>query len=332
MLDALADAPRLVVDAHLKPVAGTTIQPTGFPDLGAATFERPVQAPSPLVESVPSLRVESVPSLLVESVQSMANHLEATAWDRAAARPVDVLRSLPYVEVVNSDGAFLTSSRLEPHRLAAAYIRDGSHNGTGGAEWIADKLGSRPRVPLDWRRIYRAVYDLDPMCLVHGVFFSDRRWHGTPKVRRALSAVIEAHHVSPVVSGGLKRDDVQITRAEGRGANEGYGFIPFGRTEYVARTIMLTAVIDLQQIRGYGLPAPATELLTLAALWELATLLEGPLRLRTACDLEVVDVAVRRPRTGFRLPAASEIAAAIGALDGGFEHGGAYQVIWPARR
>lgn len=316
MLDSLADAPRLVVDAQLEPVAGTTIQPTGFPDLGAATFERPGHAPS----------------LLVESVQSMANHLEATAWDRSAACPVDVLKSLPYVEVVAPDGAFLTSSRLEPHRLAAAYIRDGSHDGTSGAEWIADKLGCRPRVPLDWPRIYRAVYDLDPMCLVHGVFFSDRRWHGTPRVRRALSAVIEAHDISPVVSGGLKRDDVQITRAEGRGANEGYGFIPFGRTEYVAGTIVLSAVVDLQQIRGYGLPDAATDLLTIAALWELATLLEGPLRLRTACDLEVVDVTVRRPRNGFQMPAASDLAGAIGALDGGFEDARSRQVIWPARR
>jgi CRISPR-associated protein Csb1 len=316
MLDALANAPRLVVDAHLEPVAGTVFQPTGFPDLGAATFERP----------------GGPPSLLVESVQSMANHLEAVAWDRAAHQPVATMAGLPYVEVVDPDGDFLTSSRLEPHRLAAAYVRDGRHGDNGGAEWIGGLLGTTPGAPLDWVRIYRTVYDLDPMCLVHGVFFSDRRWHGTPRVRRALTAVIEAHDVSPVVSGGLKRDDVQITRGEGGGAREGYGFVPFGRTEYTARDIVLSAVIDLTQLRGYGLGAPATELLTLAALWELVALVEQPLRLRTACDLEVTSIDVRRPVRGFDLPKLAEIDDAIRRVDGGFEQSEPRRLTWSPRR
>lgn len=316
MLDALAAAPRLVIDVTLAPIAGSIFQPTGFPDLGAATFQRPGDRPS----------------LLVESVQSMTNHLEAKGWDDAARQPHEALAALPYVEVVDPDGAFLTSSRLEPHRLAAAYVRSADHDGQRGLEWIAGRLGTTAGRPLDWRAIYSAVYQLDPLCLLHGVFFSDRGWHGTPRIRRAVTAVIEAHGVSPVVSGGLKRDDVQIRAGEG-GAQEGYGFVPFARTEYTAEEIVLTAVVDLEQIRGYGLPEPATELLSTVALWELSRLLEGSLRLRTACDLETVDVRVRKPGDGLRLPGAAELAERIAALDGGFEREGARQVVWqPARR
>ena len=147
---------------------------------------------------------------------------------------------------------------------------------------------------------------------MHGVFFSDKGFHGNPKVRRALSAVIEAHDVVPVVSGGLKRDDVQFTSAEGHGAEEGYGFVPFGRTEYTAHDIVLSASLDLTQLRGYGLDPAATRLLTLIAVWELRALLDGPLRLRTACDLEFESVTVRRP-DAFELPDRSELEQAIAA-------------------
>jgi CRISPR-associated protein Csb1 len=263
----------------------------------------------------------------------MANHFEALGWDGPQQQPVALLADLPYVEVTDPGGSFLTSSRREAHRLAAAYVRNGTIDGQSGAEWLAGQLGTTPGKPLDWCGIYRAIYALDPLCLVHGVFFSDRRWHGTPRIQRALTAVIEAHDVSPVISGGLKRDDVQIKSSEGMRADDGYGFIPFGRTEYVAGEIVLTAVLDLEQIRGYGLDARATELLTLVALWELSALLAGSLRLRTACDLEVQEIAVRKPARGFRLPAPRQLAAAIAKLTPrAFERRGAQRVVWEPKQ
>ena len=39
--DTLKAAPRLLIEARLKPIAGTRFQPTGFPDLGAATYRLP---------------------------------------------------------------------------------------------------------------------------------------------------------------------------------------------------------------------------------------------------------------------------------------------------
>lgn len=300
VLDELADAHRLIVDADLEPVVGSTFQPTGFPNLGAATFERP----------------GSPPMLLVESVQSMVNHLEAVGWDAPARRPAPELAGLPYVEVRHADDdAFLTSSRQEPHRLSAPYVREAhTQDGEPGVDWLIGRLGLTEGRPLDHAAVNRAVWELDPLCLVHGVFFSDPKFSasGNPKLRRAVTAVVEAEDAREAVSGGVKRDDVvfKADQKSGRGASEGYGFVPFGRTEFSAARIRLTAAVDLEQIRGYGLDADATRLLSAIALWELASLLERPLRLRTRCDLEVATVRVRRPH-GVELPPAPELAAEV---------------------
>ena len=316
MIDALGDATRLVIDARLRPVIGSTFQPTGFANLGAAEFQRPGQPPS----------------LLVESVQSMTNHFEALGFDDATRRPIGLFEQLPWIGIRSAaSGEHLTSSREEPHRLAAAYVRNADIEGESGLGWLVHRLGLRPRMPLDWRSIYATVFQLDPFCLLHGVFFSDKGFHGNPKVRRALSAVIEAHDVVPVVSGGLKRDDVQFTSAKGQGAEEGYGFVPFGRTEYTANEIVLSASLDLTQLRGYGLVPAATHLLTLLALWQLRALLDGPLRLRTACDLEIQDISVRRP-DGYALPGRVELEEAIAAIEISFDHPGERSATWPAAK
>lgn len=313
MIEQLATAPRLVVEAVLEPVASATFQPTGFPDLGAAQFERPGGSTT----------------VLVESVQSMTNHFEALGWPQGAQAPIEPLLRLPYLEVAHAgDGGFLTSSRLEPHRIAASYVRDAAIDDTTGAEWIAARLGLVKGRPLDWARIYRAVFDLDPLCLVHGVFFSAKTvWPGNPKVRRALAAVVEADGAVPAISGGLKRDDVQFSPGKEHGAEEGYGFVPFGRTEYTAETIRLRAALDLHQLRGYGLGEGEVRLLTLLALWELAALLEQPFRPRTACDLDMREVRVLRP-DGFALPAASTLLDAIAQTDVAFERDGARRLAW----
>jgi len=318
MIDALGNATRLVVDARLRPVIGSTFQPTGFANLGAAEFQRPGRPPS----------------LLVESVQSMTNHFEALGFDGARRRPIALLEQMPWIAVRGTEsGEHLTSSREEPHRLAAAYVRNADIEGETGLVWLVKRLGLRPRMPLDWRSIYATVYQLDPLCLLHGVFFSDKGFHGNPKVRRALSSVIEAHDVVPVVSGGLKRDDVQFTsdKEHGQGAEEGYGFVPFGRTEYTAKEIVLSASLDLTQLRGYGLDPGATRLLTLVAMWELRALLDGPLRLRTACDLEVEDIAVRRP-DGYDLPGRVELEEAITATEIAFDQPAERQATWPTAK
>lgn len=320
MIKGLEDEPRVVLTAQLEPVVGSAFQPTGFPDLGAAEFERP-------------MRDDGVQSaVLVESVQSLANHFESIGWDSTEDRPTNTLSRLPYVEVRDRENRFLTSSRLEPHRLAGAYIKKATLDDNGGktaGDWMIERLGVQKGVPLDWQAIYAAIFQLDPLCLIHGVFFSDPDWkdYGNPKVRRAITAVIEAHDTRPVVSGGVKRDDVNPTVGEKRTSKEGFGFVPFGRTEYTAAMIELGVSIDLEQIRGYGLGAEKTDLLAAIALWEAQTLLDSPIRLRTACDLETRAVTVRRP-DGWTLPTTTSLAQEIDGAKVKFEDDIPYKTLY----
>ncbi|WP_201789144.1 type I-U CRISPR-associated protein Cas7 [Scytonema hofmannii] len=58
----LQNESRLLIEAELIPLQGTRFQPTGFPDLDAATYTLPGK--------------EKTEMLLVESAQSVANRLE----------------------------------------------------------------------------------------------------------------------------------------------------------------------------------------------------------------------------------------------------------------
>ena len=113
------NAYRTVLEADLAPLAGVAVPAHRLSRPGAAEFELPATAAS---------------ALLVESAQSMANWLEGTTWDGARADQVAELGALPYVRVVSPDGDFLSSSRLEAHRLASAYVMDGKIDGVEGRE------------------------------------------------------------------------------------------------------------------------------------------------------------------------------------------------------
>ena len=90
---------RLLFNVPVEPIQGTRFQPTGFPDLGAATYQ-----------------AGNVDCLLVESAQSMANRLELQIWDEGKQELKDAFKGLPYIRVTK-DGNFLTSSIVEAHRI-----------------------------------------------------------------------------------------------------------------------------------------------------------------------------------------------------------------------
>jgi len=299
---------RTVIEVGLKPLAGSLFQPTGFPDLGPAEF--------------------GDGNLLVESAQSMANWLEGTTWDPARSEPAAGLAALPYVRIVSPDGAYLTSSRVEAHRLACAYIMDGTIGGTGGPkgrEWLPEQLGLVKGRPLDNRAVARACFRLDPLSLVHGVFFAQKTWPWQPRVARALTSFIEASGIQSAISGGVKRDSVLN---EGKGfTDQGYGSIPHHRVEYTAKEITAYFAVDHAQLRSYGLSEPAVALLQALADFEIATLLDRGLRLRTRCDL--VPDEVRRGE----IPDAAEAAQRIAkfAADCEEELGQVTTVTWSER-
>lgn len=280
--------PRLRFTARLEPALGSAFQPTGFPDIGAAKFE---------TQDDQGVRHDN---LLVESAQSMANRLEAVAWDAGAQEPAELIAALAYVRVVRagSPEEFLTSSRLEAHRLASAFVRDSTLDGKLMLGVIGERLGLAKDTPLNYPHMARAVLQLDPFALIHGVFFSHKEWLGQPKFPRAVSSVIEAYDVKPLMSGGRKADVVrhQLDKdEEGGGTSEGYGSIPFHRIEWTAREISAKFSVDVELLRSYGLGDEMTELLTALALWEIRGFLTSGLRLRTACDLEVIETPKELP-------------------------------------
>lgn len=313
-------ANREMFDVPLRPAAGSRFQPTGFPDLGAATFRRPVG------------ETDWEDCLLVESAQSMANHLEAAGWDSGLQQPTPALAGLPYVRVVSTDGRYLSSSRTEAHRLAGAFVKDATLDGAEMKPVIRERLGLRDDTPLAPRDIAAAIFALDPLCLVHGVFFAEKAgvWPGQPKVARALTAFVEAHDVKQAVSGGVKRDEVRhsVAEKEEGAAAEGYGFVPFHRIEWVAREIIASFSLDLDQIASYGLDHPASELLVAVARYEIRALLEGGFRPRTACDLVAVDPGA----LDAILPGLADLGAEVSRLASQCSDqlgvGGPLEVVW----
>ena len=112
-----------------------------------------------------------------------------------------------------------------------------------------------------------------------------------------MSSFIEARGVRVAQSGGVKNDRVNPSGD----AAKGFGNVPFARTEYTASSIGAFFNLDLRQIRSFGLPDEASDLLVLLALYKFRKLLSDGLRLRTACDFAVESVRATTPE-GWELP------------------------------
>jgi CRISPR-associated protein Csb1 len=336
---ALEDKPRILIEAALKPVAGTRIQPTGFPDLGPAVYDAPDGDGG------------TVATLLVESAQSMANRLEAVCWDESTDGIVTELKGLPFVKVRLAglgNGSDATNSLLEFHRLNSPYIMNGvTEDGTTFADVLRPELGlvavAAPtrRTPsrrastlepvtegagdggdkerddvagvVNLRRLAAVCFKYDPNSLVHGVFLE--KIAGRLRHPRALSAFIEASGISRADSGGVKFDRaLPKPKVAGVDAKGGYGNVPFHRTEFTARSISAFFSLDLAQIRGYGLGDDPRKLLVTLSLWKVRRFLDSNMRLRSACELELVDAAINccykdadRKDQSFALPSADEL-------------------------
>lgn len=294
-LSSVDAASRLLFAVPLAPLQGQRFQPTGFPGLGAAAF-----------------RSAAGDCLLVESAQSMANRLELTVWDEVKQNLREELSGLSHVRVTRSDGSFLTDTVLEAHRLNSPYLLEDSSRKFFNE--LKASLGGLETGPVDRRKLAQTLFDYDVGSLLHGVFLAKKDLAGGRlRVARALSAFIEADGVRIAASGGVKNDHVNPSGD----AKSGFGNVPFARDEFTAERITLYANIDLAQIRGYGLGDSAVLLLQLLALYKLRTLLDGNLRLRSACDLGVDTAAIEATApAGFALPERSAIVADLRQLLG----------------
>lgn len=290
--DALAATPRLLLEAHLKPLQGTRFQPTGFPNLGAATYEGPNRERM----------------LLVESAQSMANRLESICWDKVSDDWVAPLKGLPLVKVQDKNGQPLTNTLLEAHRINSPYILEGKDKKV--FDMLKADLASMEEGPVDIKKLAATLLKLDANALIHGVFLAKSELAGGRlRLPRVLSSFIEAEDVKEAQSGGVKNDHVNPSGDTARG----FGNVPFARSEFTSPQIVAYFNLDLAQIRAFGLGDTVSNLLIALALFKIQSLLNSGLRLRTACDLEVKNdpgIVVRRP-TGFVVPTLFDLGNAL---------------------
>lgn len=293
LVTQLKTAPRLLLQAKLRPVQGDRFQPTGFADLGPATYALP----------------DGTTKLLVESAQSVANRLETVCWDPLANDLVQPLRGLPYVRVKHN-GRVLTNSILEAHRLNSPYILEGENKD------FFNQLKAELAVPdvgaVDLRHAAHVVFRYDANAVLHGLFLAKKELAGGRiRLQRLLSGFVEATGVVAVESGGVKNDRVNPSGDTAKG----YGNVPFHRSEYVAEDISAYFNLDLATLRSYDLGTAAEECLIAMALWKVQRFLTSGLHLRTACDLECVGGGLTATRpTGFDMPSEAVLAEALPGL------------------
>lgn len=291
-LSRLQKEPRLLLEVDLQPVQGSRFQPTGFPDLGAATYELS----------------DGTPMLLVESAQSMANRLEEVCWDEEKQDLAPPLAGLPYIAIYDKDKKFLSCSILEAHRVNSPYILE-SKDKTFYAIFKRE-LEVLEKGRVDFSLLARALAKYDVNTLLHGLFLSKSDIAGGRfKLPRSLSAFIEAREVTIAPSGGVKRDDVDPSGD----TKKGFGHVPFHREEFTGK---ITAFfnLDLAQVRGYRLGMDFERLLIALALFKIQRFLKAGLRLRTACDL-VMDGEIRVSRPGdLNLPSLEDLEKELPSL------------------
>jgi CRISPR-associated protein Csb1 len=288
-LDILKNAPRLLIEAKLQPIAGTRFQPTGFPDLGAAQYKA----------------ADGNDMLLVESAQSMANRLETVCWDTVQNDWVAALTGLPCVVVKNKEGKEITNSVLEAHRINSPYILEGKDKTF--LNTLKSELAVGELAAVDLKLLSKTLLKYDINALIHGVFIAKSEVAGgRMRLPRALTAFIEASQVNTASSGGVKNDGLNPSGD----AAKGFGNVPFHREEFTGN-ITAYFVLDLALIRGFGLGADVENLLIAISLFKIRRFLNDGLRLRTACDLELVgDLAAKKP-AGYTVPSLEEIEKAL---------------------
>jgi CRISPR-associated protein Csb1 len=129
---------------------------------------------------------------------------------------------------------------------------------------------------------------------------------GVVRLPRALTAFVEASNVTTAANGGAKFDRIQPGTKEEKvtpygKAEDGYGNVIFPRDDYTG-DIKAYFNLDLALIEGFDLPSEAKEFLVVLSLLKIRRFLCFGLRLRSGCDLDIVQTDVTRPQPSWMLP------------------------------
>jgi len=283
MFEELKGKKRVLMEVELAPVQGARFQPTGFADIGAATYQL----------------ADGTRKLLVESAQSMANRFEQVIIG-PDNELVKEFKGLSYIRAqLTGDTETMTNSLIEAHRINSPFIITDKHF----QEKFVGAAGYARNLPLNWQKIARAMFHFDVNSVLHGAFMANLE-DGRIKMPRALSAFIEAENILEAVSGGVKNNPIDPTgklRAK-EFDKDVYGNVPYQRVEYTAEKMTAYFNLDVGLLESYDLGDDAFDLLTALALYKVRGFLDHGTRLRTACDLKVKgELTVTEP-DGFEVP------------------------------
>ncbi len=301
-LDHLLKDRYLALEVALEPLGPPTIQLTTFANTGPSFYD------------APDGRLAAV----VDSVASLANQLELTVWDEAECVPKDSVAALPWVKVIDAKEGYYTSSRMAAHRLGAHAIMNGTvldGKGKNGTKSFQERLEERlaDAQPPYVRKLDQAVWEHDPLTLLHGCWFAGI-WGGRARLSRALSARIDALGVQmqSVQVGGQKTADHPSEVGVGQAGAEGetvLGEVPHYTAEVSAERIVAPILLDLALLRSYGLPDNANRALIATAVLMIRELVDAWPRRRSRCVLVPRgEPAVRLPQ-GWTLPTLAELLA-----------------------
>ncbi|HEY3963281.1 MAG TPA: type I-U CRISPR-associated RAMP protein Csb1/Cas7u [Planctomycetaceae bacterium] len=314
----LDSVPRLLFESSLRPLQGTRFQPTGFPDLGAARYTLS----------------DGTEMLLVESAQSVANRMELACWDDTTDDLIADLKGLPYIRVDRPNGSMLTNSVLEAHRINSPYILESEDKSV--FDRIKTDAAGLEAGPVRLSALAKLVFKLDAGAILHGVFIAKPDLAGGRlRLTRTLSGFIEARGVRVAESGGVKNDRVNPGKGdEGQTSKEGFGNVPFHRTEFTASSLTAFFNLDLSLLRAYRLSDAAKQLLIALSLFKIRRFLSTGLRLRTACDLAAETLRVTNvpdflvPDESLLLAECKSGIATCASIDGLFANPSVTTVIW----
>src|SRR5579884_1326297 len=243
LLDELWQHDAVVFTADLEIANGRYIQPTGFPDIGAALYRD----------------AQGQRWCLVESEQSMTNRLEAVSM-KSPGIWVDDLKGLPVLAVRSPEESLLATNLTEPHRIASSYVLEGSLDGRRRLiDEVQDTIGltnDGANWPLDRRKdLERLVFATDPSALLHGFQFVQWTFIGLRQAR-LLHARLEAElaEEEPEVHYGMVKVDVIEPEHRGQArekTNKGQSLA--AKSRIVPKRIVASFELDLIGLRNLDL-------------------------------------------------------------------------------
>lgn len=244
--------------------------------------------------------------VLLHTPQATANLIEDSVWDAVKHELIPELKGLPFVDIYTESGQYVASTLDLPHRLGTGYLLKNKHAKLDGQRF---REGLRQRIRD--RGVYQAVFELCPMSIVLGSFYTHIA--GVYRIPRVLSGEFVAENAISMPTGGAVHDPVS---ARGQGINSshifaidkksgkdkavkkpseaGLGNIVYVRESFKAQRYVGRFVIDTRLVDKSNLDDRAKHLVQVLSEYLMRRLLSEPVTLRTECYLMLTKEASLR--------------------------------------